>query len=198
MAKKNYKVEYLDKYKKLEELLRQSQESPDSIFELETNYNNSKEAEKLKLCRLVRNYLQHNTDDFIEPSEEMIKFLDGEINNIESEFLRVKDQYTRAKAISEDLTFKEAVLLLNTKNFLPVVNKDNLVIGAFNDTVIRKSIKNNKLNNKIKTNKDLLSGVLPFVSMNDNIKDIQTGSYIVTLNGDKSEKYKGILERNIH
>lgn len=195
MAKKNYKAEYLDKYKKLEELLRQSQESPDSIFELETNYNNSKEAEKLKLCRLVRNYLQHNTDDFIEPSEEMIKFLDSEVNAIESKFLRVKDQYTRAKAISEDLTFKEAILLLNTKNFLPVVNKDNLVIGTFNDTVIRKSIKNNKLNNKIKTNKDLLSGVLPFVSINDNIKDIQSGSYIVTLNGNKSEKYKGILER---
>ena len=195
MAKKNYKAEYLDKYKKLEELLRQSQESPDSIFELETNYNNSKEAEKLKLCRLVRNYLQHNTDDFIEPSEEMIKFLDSEVNAIESKFLRVKDQYTRAKAISEDLTFKEAILLLNTKNFLPVVSKDNLVIGTFNDTVIRKSIKNNKLNNKIKTNKDLLDEVLPFVSMNDNIKDIQSGSYIVTLNGDKSEKYKGILER---
>lgn len=195
MSKKNYKVEYLDKYKKLEELLRQSQESPDSIFELETNYNNSKEAEKLKLCRLVRNYLQHNTDDFIEPSEEMIKFLDSEIFEIESKFLRVKDQYTRTKAISEDLTFKEAILLLNTKNFLPVVSKDNLVIGTFNDTVIRKSIKNNKLNNKIKTNKDLLSGVLPFVSINDNIKDIQSGSYIVTLNGNKSEKYKGILER---
>ena len=198
MAKKDYKVEYLEKYKKLEELLRQSQESPDSIFELETNYNNSKEAEKLKLCRLVRNYLQHNTDDFIEPSEEMVKFLDSEINVIESKFLRVKDQYTRAKAISEDLTFKEAILLLNTKNFLPVVNKDNLVIGTFNDIVIRKSIKNNKLNNKIKTNKDLLSGVLPFVSMNDNIKDLQSGSYIVTLNGNKSEKYKGILERNMH
>ena len=195
MAKKDYKVEYLEKYKKLEELLKQSQENPDSIFELETSYNNSKEGEKLKLCRLVRNYLQHNTDVFIEPTEEMIKFLDSEIFEIGSKFLRVKDQYTRAKAISEDLTFKEAILLLNTKNFLPVVNKDNLVIGTFNDAVIRKSIKNNKLNNKIKTNKDLLDGVLPFVSMNDSIKDIQSGSYIVTLNGNKSEKYKGILER---
>lgn len=195
MAKKDYKVEYLEKYKKLEELLKQSQCFPDSIFELETSYNNSKEGEKLKLCRLVRNYLQHNTDVFIEPTEEMIKFLDSEIFEIESKFLRIKDQYTRAKAISEDLTFKEAILLLNTKNFLPVVNKDNLVIGTFNDTVIRKSIKNNKLNNKIKTNKDLLDGVLPFVSMNDNIKDIQNGSYIVTLNGNKSEKYKGIFER---
>ena len=195
MAKKDYKVEYLEKYKKLEELLKQSQGFPDSIFELETSYNNSKEGEKLKLCRLVRNYLQHNTDVFIEPTEEMIKFLDSEIFEIESKFLRVKDQCIRSKAISEDLTFKEAILLLNTKNFLPVVNKDNLVIGTFNDTVIRKSIKNNKLNNKIKTNKDLLDGVLPFVSMNDNIKDIQCGSYIVTLNGNKSEKYKGILER---
>lgn len=195
MAKKDYKVEYLEKYKKLEELLKQSQGFHDSIFELETSYNNSKEGEKLKLCRLVRNYLQHNTDVFIEPTEEMIKFLDSEIFEIESKFLRVKDQYIRSKAISEDLTFKEAILLLNTKNFLPVVNKDNLVIGTFNDTVIRKSIKNNKLNNKIKTNKDLLDGVLPFVSMNDNIKDIQCGSYIVTLNGNKSEKYKGILER---
>ena len=195
MAKKDYKVEYLEKYKKLEELLKHSQGFPDSIFELETSYNNSKEGEKLKLCRLVRNYLQHNTDVFIEPTEEMIKFLDSEIFEIESKFLRVKDQYIRSKAISEDLTFKEAILLLNTKNFLPVVNKDNLVIGTFNDTVIRKSIKNNKLNNKIKTNKDLLDGVLPFVSMNDNIKDIQCGSYIVTLNGNKSEKYKGILER---
>ena len=195
MTKKDYKVEYLEKYKKLEELLKQSQGFHDSIFELETSYNNSKEGEKLKLCRLVRNYLQHNTDVFIEPTEEMIKFLDSEIFEIESKFLRVKDQYIRSKAISEDLTFKEAILLLNTKNFLPVVNKDNLVIGTFNDTVIRKSIKNNKLNNKIKTNKDLLDGVLPFVSMNDNIKDIQCGSYIVTLNGNKSEKYKGILER---
>lgn len=195
MAKKDYKVEYLEKYKKLEELLKQSQSFPDSIFELETSYNNSKEGEKLKLCRLVRNYLQHNTDVFIEPTEEMIKFLDSEIFEIESKFLRVKDQYIRVKAISEDLTFKEAILLLNTKNFLPVVNKDNLVIGTFNDAVIRKSIKNNKLNNKIKTNKDLLAGVLPFVSMNDNIKDIENGSYIVTLNGNKSEKYKGILER---
>ncbi len=195
MAKKDYKVEYLEKYKKLEGLLKQSQGFPNSIFELETSYNNSKEGEKLKLCRLVRNYLQHNVDVFIEPTSEMIDFLDEEIFKLESKFLRVKDQYTRAKAISEDLTFKEAILLLNTKNFLPVVSKDNLVIGIFDDTVIRKSIKNNKLNNKIKTNKDLLAGVLPFVSMNDNIKDIQRGSYIVTLNGNKSEKYKGILER---
>lgn len=194
MIKKDYKVEYLEKYKKLEELLKQSQDCPDSIFELESEYNNSKEAEKLKLCRLVRNYLQHNTDAFIEPTEAMIKFLDDEIFALESKFLKVKDQYTRAKAISEDLTFKEAILLLNTKNFLPVVNKDNLVIGTFNDNVIRKSIKNNKLNNKIKTNKDLLAGVLPFISVNDNFKDIQSGSYIVTLSGNKFEKYKGILE----
>lgn len=196
MAKKeDIRNLYLEKYKKLEELLKQSQDCPDSIFDLETSYDNSKEAEKLKLCRLVRNYLQHNVDLFIEPTIEMTNFLDEEIFKLESKFLKVKDQYTRAKAISEDLTFKEAILLLNTKNFLPVVNKDNLVIGTFDDTVIRKSIKNNKLNNKIKTNKDFLAGVLPFISMNDNIKDIENGSYIVTLNGNKSEKYKGIFER---
>ena len=44
-------------------------------FEESLTLKDAEANQKLKVCRIVRNYIQHNDVNFVEPSKEMIDFI---------------------------------------------------------------------------------------------------------------------------
>ncbi len=84
--------EFLDKYKKLEEVLNLKYGFDEKTFGSPVvKFINDREGknyrEKLDLCREIRNFLSHHSDiegePVIEPSESIIKFLDEVIDFVE-------------------------------------------------------------------------------------------------------------------
>ena len=66
---------FLENYKELEKTLALI---GTDVLNYENIFTNSEDSNKLKLCRMTRNYLQHNNDQsFIEPTDKMIKFLEN-------------------------------------------------------------------------------------------------------------------------
>ena len=66
---------FLENYKELEKTLALI---GTDVLNYENIFTNSEDSNKLKLCRMTRNYLQHNNDqNFVEPTDKMIKFLEN-------------------------------------------------------------------------------------------------------------------------
>lgn len=73
----SYNSKFLEKYKELEMLLR----TQNIDFK---NYEEEQEdsiKQKLRICRMMRNYLSHNDIIFIEATKEQINFIQNTIDN---------------------------------------------------------------------------------------------------------------------
>ena len=64
------------------------------------DYENSLETaeqEKMKVCRIMRNYMSHNDTTFVVATNDQIKFLNEQIDNIKRKAHTVKDEMKRIK-----------------------------------------------------------------------------------------------------
>lgn len=115
---------FLTAYKELETEIR-SADPNDSVYDYENRLEDADKQEKLKLCRITRNYIQHHSDKFAEVSDTMVQFLEKETNLLHSKSDLVKKHIYRAEPITEKTTIKEAILLGATSkiDYIPVVNK---------------------------------------------------------------------------
>ena len=69
------RTNFLEKYKELERTLALIETD---VLNYENIFTNSEDSNKLKMCRMTRNYLQHNNDqNFVEPTDKMIRFLEN-------------------------------------------------------------------------------------------------------------------------
>lgn len=78
----NYNSKFLEKYRELEILLRNNNID---FKDFEENQENEKDKQKLRICRIMRNYLSHNDITFIEATKEQIDFI---TNNIDMQRLQ--------------------------------------------------------------------------------------------------------------
>lgn len=128
---------FLNKFKALEVLIPKLPEAPsdanmkwleDNLIE-DLNLKN-----KLYLCRVTRNYIQHNTSykDFVSINKGMIEFLDEMILFINSKLVNTKEVMIplkrMPKALEED-KICSVLELMNKKKLtiLPIV-KDNTIL----------------------------------------------------------------------
>lgn len=132
---------FLTAYKELESEIR-SADPNDSVFDYENRLSQTdpQKAEKLKVCRINRNFIQHNPDGakFVgQICDKWIDFLESETKMLHSKSDLVKKHIYRAEPITEKTTIKEAILLgANSKiDYIPVVNK-----GVFLGVVPLKTI----------------------------------------------------------
>lgn len=149
---KNIKEEFLTAYRTFEETLR-GEDPPLSVYEYSAQFNeNDNESKKLQLCRLTRNYLSHQPDDFIAPSNEMISFLNKKTEEIMKKHKMAKDIMTRMTPLTPDVKVSDAASKLGSKKpFLIVCDKDKQVIGLFTRETIRKAVVEKTQNKTIKT-----------------------------------------------
>lgn len=127
---------FLDSYKKLETELRTLNPN-DTVFDYENRLSakDPAKAEKLKVCRINRNFIQHNTDGdkFVGViSDKWIEFLDKEANAIHSKNDLIKKHIYKAVAVDEKTTVSDAMdILVKSKiDVVPVVKDKNLFLGT--------------------------------------------------------------------
>lgn len=193
---------FLTAYKELETEIR-SADPNDSVYDYENRLEDADKQEKLKLCRITRNYIQHHSDKFAEVSDTMVQFLEKETNLLHSKSDLVKKHIYRAEPITEKTTIKDAILLGATSkiDYIPIVNK-----GVFLGAIPLKAIllaykKESTLSKKI-------IGLISSVSIKKNMTDWEyakpTDKYldyvtkqkvIVTDDGTEHGLYVGVLKQ---
>lgn len=128
-------AKFLAAYKNLESEIRTLNPN-DSIYDYENRLSESDpvKSEKLKVCRINRNFIQHNTDGekFVSViSDKWVDFLNSEANAIHSRNDLVKKHLYKATAINEKTTISEAMdIIVKSKiDVVPVVIVKNTFYG---------------------------------------------------------------------
>lgn len=128
--------EFIEKYKELEKLLDVSvREFEESLSE--------EDSQKMRLCRLLRNYIQHNADyeKIISISPGLQSYLDIVVTNLHRKNGVLKEHMisaTKYGFINEaDSILDTASLLAKKKRYSSVVlNKNGEYIGVINKSII--------------------------------------------------------------
>lgn len=126
--------EFLKEYKTLEENTRYLFNK--SVYEYEAGLDPDV-LEKLKVCRLLRNYVIHQeNDEFVSVTTKQVEFIRGINNELERLYKRVGDKITELPAIDEEYTVQDVAKKLMSYEFVPVVSADNKVVGVFNKELL--------------------------------------------------------------
>lgn len=123
---------FLQIYKELEGLVLQNYDK--TIFEYESELDQTS-SKKLQICRILRNYIQHNEDgfDFVAVSPSMQKFLSGLCKLEKSKELKNKDMLVKPfsrKMMSESALSAAKLLISKKLEFLPVLNEKKQLVGV--------------------------------------------------------------------
>ena len=124
---------FLDAFRALDTELK---DQGSTVLEYENSLKEgSVEKEKLKVCRIMRNYMSHNDTTFLTASNEQIKFLDGMTEEVLKRAHLVKDEMKRVKTLKATAPIKDVIAALDkfpvcpieTKAGIYLVDKDILV-----------------------------------------------------------------------
>lgn len=129
-------TKFLETYKKLENEIRALNPN-DTIYDYENRLMtmDPSKAEKLKVCRINRNFIQHNADGerFMGSiSDRWITFLEQEINAIHAKNDLVKKHIYKAVALNEKSNISDAIdaVVKSKIDVIPVVGKNNCFLGV--------------------------------------------------------------------
>lgn len=178
-----YTNQFLETYKQLEVELKFDEKS---VLDYENSLSGI-EQEKLKVCRIMRNYLAHNDINFLTPSNEQIKFLNELIINIRRQSNLVKDEMKRVRTVSQNELIKNILKLVDRNEYVPM----DTIRGIYlidKSIIIKQLIKGNK---KIDIPKRIPK--YKFIDKDARIKNLIEDIYIVTEDGTSNGKYLGIL-----
>ena len=175
---------FLDAFRSLDTELKQDNII---ILDFENSLTDNLSKERLKVCRIMRNYMSHNDTDFLATTNEQIKFLDGLTESIKKKAHTAKDELKKVKLIKATTPMKDIIsqidkypiVVIETKSGLYLMNKDDL---------IHQLAQGNK--------KPVIPTKLPkykYVSKLTRIDKISEGIYIVTSDGTPNSDYCGIL-----
>lgn len=174
---------FLEAYRQLDiELKEQGQ----SVLDYENSLSDGTDKERLKLCRITRNYLSHQDKKFVTCSKEMIKFIEDLTLQIRRKSHTVKDELIRQKTAKHNETLKN-ILPLISKNPVPITQKDKVIYILTKDEYLTWLAKGMK---KVELPKRLPK--LNYITKDDKYKDLSQGIYIVTSDGTIDGKYQGI------
>lgn len=196
--------EFLEQYKALEQLLRSIFGPEMSVLNYESKLS-IPDADKLKVCRIIRNFLQHNPDasSFITPSKEMIAHLKNVASQAALELETAKDKTYKLSPIKTTMTIRQASKIINKteRNWAPVVDEKGFLVGIITmerlfrvlcngadvdiDT-IEKTIKKTELNKSLNS--------IPIIECTEKLVNFanEKTEVIVLKNG----KYCGIVKWN--
>ena len=177
---------FLDAYRVLENELKDYNGS--SILDFENSLKEgSIEKERLKVCRIMRNYMAHNDTSFIVGSKDQILFLKDLVIKIRNKSLCAKDLMKKPKMLKPSETIKNLVALCDKYDIVPIEVRGKGIYLVDKNILIH----NMALGNK----KIAIPAKLPVYEQIDKMvraDKISKGTYIVY---DK-EKYVGILRKD--
>lgn len=208
--KQNIYDEFLTLYKNIESLIPKMKNAPinANVKWLEETILDQEKRNKLYLCRITRNYIQHNSDfqDFIQISSGMILFLKEIYIEVLSSQMKNRDIMLKGKQLflkNVNDEILNTIKKMDSKKlkYVPIL-KDNKLIGIFSDKNIRQMlIKNNKCEKTFNEIENLLKipTNVKFVKTEDMIDktlDLIKNGYIFivcTDNGKSTGNIEGII-----
>jgi len=138
--------EFVDTYKMLEAALALQETN---VREYETALP-EREAKRLQLCRLTRNFIVHDEAGFIVPSPAMLAFLKKHAEMQERLRKQVADIMCRVQAAKESEKMQDVARRIKlSRPFIPITDKDgkylgiitaDAIVGAVNKGALRRSV----------------------------------------------------------
>jgi|GEM_PF-2959335 len=134
---------FLTTYKALEKELADMGLSIKDYEDRLVNDGNTDAADKLRLCRMIRNYLSHHADgdELVTVNNNLSAFIKGLIIMINNTKLKAKDSYvpvSRSKRlIRKPESVRDIIDEFNKhpkENILYVISGDNKLLGQINST----------------------------------------------------------------
>lgn len=134
---------FLTTYKALEKELTDMGLSIKDYEDRLVNDGNTDAADKLRLCRMIRNYLSHHADgdELVTVNNKLSAFIKGLIIMINNTKLKAKDSYvpvSRSKRlIRKPESVRDIIDEFNKhpkENILYVISYDNKLLGQINST----------------------------------------------------------------
>lgn len=134
---------FLTTYKALEKELTDMGLSIKDYEDRLVNNGNTDAADKLRLCRMIRNYLSHHADgdELVTVNNNLSAFIKGLIIKINNTKLKAKDSYvpvSRSKRlIRKPESVRDIIDEFNKhpkENILYVISGDNKLLGQINST----------------------------------------------------------------
>ncbi len=192
--------EFLTAYKEMEEAIKKA--GYDNVISYENTDAPEDIQSTLQLARILRNGYSHNNRVIAIPISDGTKFLKDITNKVSGHIETSKDLAKKtAPVIDKNKIDNKVTKALISGVVVPVVDKDNKVIGGINATTAL-YILNNKLDkvsvstamSKDKALVKMLQKsvqVIPVTTLAEDLQPNQT--YIVT---DEGGKYKGIIQRH--
>lgn len=148
---KKEQEQFLAEYKVLENRIRQDKSM--SVVDYENTLNRSPEAERLQICRILRNYMVHREDSssFLNFSQ-MTQFLHEENLKFASTSAFAEDVGVKLTPLTLRSTLKESSQSLSKRNlgYLPIVDAKNHILGILTPTLLIKCLsQSSRLSDKL-------------------------------------------------
>lgn len=197
---------FISKFKEIENLIKKlPNATSDSNFKwYEDSILDMEKKNKLYICRIIRNYIQHNKDyeNFIEISDEMIKFMENILKEINGKISKAEDIMIQLNKINKccikDNCLDILKLMIKKKiEYIPLIEND-LFIGIISIYDLTEFVLNNKsknLSNFTKFKKNNYKFVKPNILTEDVLKLKQNNIQFifVTENGTSKTKILGLI-----
>lgn len=175
---------FLEAYKGLENELKANGLVP---LDFENKMSEGTDKERLKVCRIMRNYISHNDVNFLCATLDQIKFIEGLSDKLRKAAHCVKDDMKRVKTIKPTEPLKNIIAALDRYPIVPIETKAGIYL-VDKDILIHQMAQGNK--------KIVVPAKIPkynFVNKLERMDSLTSGVYIVTENGMSTGKYLGIL-----
>lgn len=169
----NQNTKYMELYRKFESLIRTAGYESVKAYE-DSLSEDSKKQGKVRMCRVIRNYIEHEDQAFVEATPKMINFIQGEIYLIDEQELPVKKKMMKTFIAENDPIMVAAAFIEKHKlNIIPVMNDKGFVSSAVSAMNIMKIIASGDYSKTKKVNAIQSKYKFSFINENDSIKSIR-------------------------
>ena len=142
---------FLENYIKFENAVKDTLLS--SVLEYENSIEDNETHQKVKMCRITRNYIQHNGPDFIVPTKEMTSFLIEQVDKMNKILQTAGDVMKRIAPLKLSDKVVDAAKRLSRSALIPVVDSKGVYLGCVSDATIRTMCAQGSASKTLKTAK---------------------------------------------
>lgn len=175
---------FLDAYRLLDTELKSE---GTSVLDYENSLD-TLDQERLKVCRIMRNYMSHNDTTFLSTTNDQIKFLNNQVTEIRKKAHTAKDEMKRVKLLKANAPIKEITASLDKFPIVPLDTKTGIYLVDQPTLIHNLAIGNKKI---------AIPARLPkysTVAKDTRLDTVSKGIYVVTSDGTPSGTYLGILK----
>lgn len=140
MALKNSK--FMDTYRRFEGAIKATGKY-NTVKEYEDSITDIQKQGQIRICRIIRNYIEHENASFVEATDAMIAFLESELMQLDENEIPVRKKMMSIKnGIKEtDLLVVAADWMTKKKQpIIPIFNNDDFAVGVISYAGIAKLI----------------------------------------------------------